>query len=136
MSINDKNSINTELTVEVVSAYVGNNPIAADQLPSLIKLVYGELNALSAEVEQQEVVNDAEPAVSIKKSLKKDRLTCLECGKTFKSIKRHLNTSHELSPDQYRSKWGLKSDYPMVAPDYADARSKLATDMGLGQKKT
>ena len=128
-------TVHIELTAEVVSAYVSNNPLAADQLPGLIASVYNGISGLASGApagEEAEVA--AEPAVSIRKSLKSDQLTCLECGKTFKSIRRHLNTSHDLTPQQYREKWGLKSDYPMVAPEYSATRSKMALDLGLGRK--
>ena len=135
MSADTDHTVHIELTAEVVSAYVSNNPLAADQLPGLIASVYNGISGLaSGAPADEEAEAAAEPAVSIRKSLKSDQLTCLECGKTFKSIKRHLNTSHELTPDQYRERWGLKSDYPMVAPEYSATRSKMALDLGLGRK--
>lgn len=122
-----------ELTTTIVAAYVGNNPVARDKLPEIIQSVHSSLGALSAPT-VLEPSEPQEPAVSIKKSLNKDRIVCLECGKAFKSIKRHLGTSHELTPVAYREKWNLKSDYPMVAPEYAARRSHMAKGFGLGLK--
>ncbi|MBN8552217.1 MAG: MucR family transcriptional regulator [Caulobacterales bacterium] len=121
-----------EMTTDIVSAYVGNNAIAAADLPSLIQNVHRAL----AEVSSGEVaasVEPQEPAVSVKKSITPDFLICLEDGRKFKSLKRHLRTKYDMSPDEYRAKWGLPRDYPMVAPNYAKARSELAKQMGLGQ---
>ncbi len=131
---NKDNSMLMELTADVVSSYVSNNPIAAADLSNLIKDVYASLDSVSggsAEPEKEK----QKPAVSIKKSLNRDYLICLEDGKKFKSLKRHLKTHYDLSPEQYREKWGLPSDYPMVAPAYAEERSRLAKEMGLGQKR-
>jgi predicted transcriptional regulator len=121
-----------EMTTDIVSAYVGNNAIAAADLPSLIQNVHRAL----AEVSSGEVAasnEPQEPAVSVKKSITPDFLICLEDGRKFKSLKRHLRTKYDMSPDEYRAKWGLPRDYPMVAPNYAKARSELAKQMGLGQ---
>lgn len=121
-----------EMTTDIVSAYVGNNAIAAADLPSLIQNVHRAL----AEVSSGEVAasnEPQEPAVSVKKSITPDFLICLEDGRKFKSLKRHLRTKYDMSPDEYRTKWGLPRDYPMVAPNYAKARSELAKQMGLGQ---
>jgi len=123
-----------ELTSEVVSAYVSNNPLAATDLPALIKDVNAALNAVTGPAQQPEAEKQ-KPAVSVRKSLGHDYLICLEDGKKFKSLKRHLKTHYDLSPEQYRDKWGLPSDYPMVAPAYAEKRSQLAKEMGLGQKR-
>lgn len=123
----------TELTSEIVSAYVSNNPIAANQLPDLIRSTFECVSSLSSEAAEP-VVENKEPAVSIKKSVREDHLVCLEDGKKFKSLKRHLKSYHGLSPDEYRTKWGLGADYPMVAPAYAERRSKLAKEIGLGRK--
>jgi len=123
-----------ELTSDVVSAYVAKNPIAAGDLSGLIRDVHQSLSGVSnvaAEVE----VEKQKPAVSVRKSLGHDYLICLEDGKKFKSLKRHLKTHYNLSPEAYREKWGLPSDYPMVAPAYAEQRSRLAKEMGLGQKR-
>jgi predicted transcriptional regulator len=120
------------LAADVVSAYVSNNSIARADLAPLISSVYASLAGhatAKAVPEKQELV----PAVSIKKSITPDYIICLEDGKKFKSLKRHLNTRYGMSPDDYRSKWGLPSDYPMVAPNYAASRSELAKKMGLGQ---
>ena len=133
MSESNNTVLLTELTAEIVSAYVSNNPIAANQLPELITSTFQCVNGLSAVVAEPEAENK-EPAVSIKKSLRDDYLICLEDGKKFKSLKRHLKSYHGLSPDEYRSKWGLPPNYPMVAPAYAERRSKLAKEIGLGRK--
>ena len=133
MAESDNTSFLTELTTEIVSAYVSNNPISADQLPELIASTFqsvSALNAVSAEVEEP----NRKPAVPIKKSITDEYLICLENGKKFKSLKRHLMSHHGLTPEEYRKRWGLSSDYPMVAPAYAKRRSKLAKEIGLGRK--
>ena len=135
MPEDQNNALLTELTSEVVSAYVSNNIVPADQLPSLIRDVHGALSNTSGSSMVEEPKEKQKPAVPIKKSLTHDYLICLEDGKQFKSLKRHLKTHYDLSPEQYREKWGLPADYPMVAPAYAEARSKLAREMGLGQKR-
>jgi predicted transcriptional regulator len=124
-----------ELATDIVSAYVSNNSIGAGELPILIKDVYGALTRVT-NPEANPAVTNAKPAVSIKKSITPDYIICLEDGKKFKSLKRHLRTQYGLSPEQYREKWSLPSDYPMVAPNYAAARSRLAKQMGLGQTRT
>ena len=122
-----------ELTAEIVSAFVSHNTIRQDELATLIGDVHAALKqGASAATAKEEAPQ--EPAVSIRSSVKQDHIVCLEDGKTFKSLKRHLRTDHDMSPDEYRAKWGLKSDYPMVAPSYAQARSELAKSMGLGRK--
>jgi predicted transcriptional regulator len=131
--MNEDNSVLIELTSEVVSAYVSNNPISSADLPSLINDVHTALGGLSSGG-AAEPAEKQKPAVSIKKSLGHDYLICLEDGKKFKSLKRHLKTHFDLTPDEYRTKWGLSSDYPMVAPAYSEARSKLAKASGLGRK--
>ncbi len=123
-----------ELTSELVSAYVSKNPLAAADLTNLIQEVHTSLSGLTGAAAEP-VAEKQKPAVSIRKSLGHDYLICLEDGKKFKSLKRHLKTHYDLSPDQYREKWGLPSDYPMVAPAYAEQRSRLAREMGLGQKR-
>ena len=128
----DEKSEIIEMTTDIVSAYVGNNAIAAADLPSLIQNVHRAL-AEVASGETVEAVEPQEPAVSVKKSITPDYLICLEDGRKFKSLKRHLRTKYDMSPDEYRTKWGLPRDYPMVAPNYAKARSELAKQMGLGQ---
>lgn len=122
------------LTVDIVSAFVGNNSLAAGELPNLIASVHGALTQLSqASVEVEEA--PPTPAVSIRRSIQPDYLVCLEDGKRFKSLKRHLRTRYNLSPDEYRARWNLPADYPMVAPNYAATRSELARTMGLGQQR-
>lgn len=123
-----------ELAADIVSAYVSNNSISAGELPSLIGEVYNALNRVGS-APAAPPVEPAKPAVNPKKSITPDYIVCLEDGKKFKSLKRHLSTMYNLSPEQYREKWGLPSDYPMVAPNYAEARSRLAKEMGLGQKR-
>jgi predicted transcriptional regulator len=119
------------LTAQVVSAYTANNSISASELPGLITSVY---NALSVVDQPQAVEQHAAPAVPVKKSIKPEAITCLECGKPMKMLKRHLSTDHGLTVAEYRAKWNLPSDYPMVAPDYAARRSELAVKIGLGRK--
>jgi predicted transcriptional regulator len=120
-----------ELTSHIASAYVGNNSVAAADLPGLIRNIHTALTGVEKPVEAP--VEAKSPAVSIKKSLGDDYLICLEDGRKFKSLKRHLRTKYNLSPDEYRAKWNLPRNYPMVAPAYAAARSNLAKQMGLGQ---
>ncbi len=122
-----------EMTAEIVSAYLGNNSVQIDDVPTLIETVFGALQSVEAG-NADDAAPSAEPAVPIKQSVTADFLICLEDGKQFKSLKRHLRTHYNLSPEEYRRKWGLPVDYPMVAPNYAAARSKLAKEMGLGQK--
>lgn len=120
----------------LVSAYVSNNTIAAAELPALLQTVYGTLRRLSASENAGGRDDNRAPAVSIKKSVTPDFLICLEDGKKFKSLKRHLRAAYGLSPEDYRARWNLSPDYPMVAPNYARTRSTLAVKMGLGQKTT
>ncbi|WP_299347669.1 MucR family transcriptional regulator [uncultured Maritalea sp.] len=122
-----------ELCTEIVSAYVSNNAISQTDLPKLIVDVHSTLYSLTAKdvLPAQET---RKPAVSVKKSITPDYIICLEDGKKFKSLKRHLRTHYDLSPEDYRDKWNLPADYPMVAPNYAAARSRLAREMGLGRK--
>jgi predicted transcriptional regulator len=124
-----------ELAAEIVSAYVANNTVPAGDLPNLIHEVHAALTRVGGGIVVETKAEPARPAVSVKKSIGADYIICLEDGKKFKSLKRHLRTSYNLSPEQYREKWGLPSDYPMVAPNYAEARSRLAKEMGLGQKR-
>ena len=121
------------LTAEIVSAHVGNNTVAVSDLPTLIEQVYTTLAKLSPEGEEE---NNQEPAVSVRASIKPDYLVCLEDGKKLKMLKRHLMTSYDMTPDEYRRKWNLPSDYPMVAPNYAKQRRELAKKIGLGTKRT
>jgi predicted transcriptional regulator len=121
-----------EMTTDIVSAYVGNNSVSATELPGLIQSVHRALTTVST---GQDTTQPApkDPAVPVKKSITPDYLICLEDGRKFKSLKRHLRTKYNMSPEDYRAKWGLAKDYPMVAPNYAKARSDLAKQMGLGQ---
>jgi predicted transcriptional regulator len=121
-----------ELTAEIVSAYVSNNPVPASDIANLIASVHASITSLRKTSEP--AVEVQKPAVSVKKSLTDDYLICLEDGQRFKSLKRHLMTHYGLTPDAYREKWNLPRDYPMVAPTYAAARSQLAKNMGLGRK--
>ena len=123
-----------DLTADIVSAYVSNNSISAGELPGLIAEVYQALNRTGSGVVAPEP-EPLKPAVNPKKSVFPDYIICLEDGKKFKSLKRHLRTHYDLSPEEYREKWGLPADYPMVAPNYAQARSELAKKMGLGQQR-
>jgi len=123
-----------DLTADIVSAYVSNNSVASSELPRLI----GEVHQALAKTTNGAVHAEPEPlrpAVNPKKSVFPDYIVCLEDGKKFKSLKRHLRTHYDLSPEDYREKWGLAPDYPMVAPNYAAARSALAKKMGLGQQR-
>ncbi|WP_091741875.1 MucR family transcriptional regulator [Phenylobacterium immobile] len=129
--MDDKSDV-IEMTADIVSAYVGNNTVAAADLPNLIQSVHRALASVSAGVETAEVA-PKEPAVPVRRSITADHLVCLEDGRKFKSLKRHLRTKYNMSPEEYRAKWGLPKDYPMVAPNYAKARSDLAKQMGLGQ---
>jgi predicted transcriptional regulator len=122
-----------ELTADVVAAYVSNNPVPVGELPNLIADVHAALGRVGTHVELP-VADKQKPAVNPKRSVHDDYIVCLEDGKKFKSLKRHLMTHYNLTPDQYRDKWGLDASYPMVAPNYAAARSKLAKKMGLGRK--
>ena len=123
-----------ELTADIVSAYVSNNTVVSSDLPMLINETYDALSKAAAKASQP-LTEELNPAVPIKKSITPDYIICLEDGKKFKSLKRHLRTHYNLSPEEYREKWGLPHDYPMVAPNYAAARSALAKKMGLGQRR-
>ena len=122
------------LTADIVSAYVSNNTVSANDIPGLISQVHSALMRVSAGQSDAQP-EPLKPAISVKKSITPDYLVCLEDGKKFKSLKRHLRTQYNLTPEQYREKWGLAPDYPMVAPNYAKARSDLAKEMGLGQQR-
>ena len=122
-----------ELSADIVSAYVANNNVTPADLPGLIANVFAVLKRLGSAPEAP-VDAPLVPAVPIRKSVTPDAIICLEDGKPFKSLKRHLRSAYDLTPDQYRSQWGLPADYPMVAPAYAEARSALAKAMGLGRK--
>src|ERR1700741_2553600 len=120
------------LTADIVSAYVSNNTVSANDIPSLISQVHSALMRVSGGQSDAQP-EPLKPAISVKKSITPDHLVCLEDGKKFKSLKRHLRTQYNMSPEDYRAKWGLPKDYPMVAPNYAASRSALAKSMGLGQ---
>ena len=122
------------LTAGIVSAYVSNNSVATSDLPRLIHDIHQALSRVDTNhdpVEREE----QKPAISVKRSVTPEYIVCLEDGKKFKSLKRHLRTHYDLSPEEYREKWGLPHDYPMVAPNYAAARSELAKKMGLGTRR-
>lgn len=130
---NPDSSLLVELTAEVVSAYVGNNPVAATDLPTLISDVHAALDKTAAPVDSAPAEKPV-PAVNPKRSVTRDHIVCLEDGKKFKSLKRHLMSHYGMTPEEYREKWNLPPDYPMVAPSYAEQRSRLAREMGLGRK--
>ena len=129
-----KKTKTAEMASDIVSAYVSANPLAAEELPKLISAVYSTLDALVNAPDAPEGPAQ-NPAVPIEESITEDYLICLEDGKPFKSLKRHLRTKFDLTPQAYREKWGLAHDYPMVAPSYARERSKLAKKMGLGRSE-
>jgi predicted transcriptional regulator len=134
MPENSRESSYIQLTANIVSAYVSNNTVASAEIPNLIDQVYAALLRVSS----GQVAAPAEPlkpAVPVKRSITAEYIVCLEDGKKFKSLKRHLRTQYDMTPEQYREKWGLSPDYPMVAPNYAAARSQLAKQMGLGQQR-
>ena len=124
-----------QMTTQVVAAYVGHNDVGGAQLPEVIKSVYASLAGLGGNTELPATTKQ-KPAVPIKKSITPDYLVCLEDGKKFKMLKRRLRTAYGLNPDEYRAKWGLSSDYPMVAPNYAKQRSAFAKQIGLGKRRT
>lgn len=123
-----------ELTAEIVSAYVSNNTVPAGEIPALINQVHSALTRVSG-APGEAPAEPLKPAVSVKRSITPEHIVCLEDGKKFKSLKRHLRTQYNMTPEQYRDKWNLPPDYPMVAPNYAAARSELAKQMGLGQQR-
>ena len=122
-----------EMTAQVVASYVGNNTITESQLPEVIRAVYVSLIALDTSGAAEEAP-DQKPAVPVKRSITPDYIVCLEDGKKLKMLKRHLRTTCNLTPDEYRAKWGLPADYPMVAPNYAKQRSAFAKKIGLGKR--
>ena len=122
------------LTAEIVAAYVSNNTVASADIPALINQVHTALMRVTTG-EAQPSSEPLKPAVPIKRSINPDFIVCLDDGKKFKSLKRHLRTQYNMTPEQYREKWSLPGDYPMVAPNYAAARSQLAKQMGLGQQR-
>lgn len=122
-----------DLSTEIVSAYVSHNALSVTDLPKLIADVHSALKGLQSNV-APEPAEELKPAVPVRKSIAADYIICLEDGKKFKSLKRHLRTHYDMSPEEYREKWGLPPDYPMVAPNYSATRSRLAKDNGLGKK--
>ena len=135
--MNDRAAAHNELlslTADIVSSHVANNTVAVSDLPHIIENVFGTLSKLGRDVKPPEPKQ--EPAVSIRSSVKPDYIVCLEDGKKLKMLKRHLMTHYNMTPDQYRAKWGLPADYPMVAPTYAAQRRTLAKKIGLGTKRT
>lgn len=124
-----------DLAAQIVAAYVTRNAVEQGDLPRLIADVHRALELASTGQAVKEEAAEVKPAINIKKSITPDYLICLEDGKKFKSLKRHLRAHFNLSPEQYREKWGLPADYPMVAPNYATSRSRLAKNMGLGKKR-
>ena len=134
MGDNPGNSNFVELTAEIVSAFVSHNSVPASDIPTLINQVHSALVRVSSGGHEASG-EPPRPAVPVKKSVTPEYIVCLEDGKKFKSLKRHLRTQYNMTAEQYREKWNLPADYPMVAPNYAAARSKLAKDMGLGQQR-
>ena len=123
------------ITATIVAAYVSNNSISSSDLPGLIADTHAALSRAAGRAVVSAEREEAKPKVAIKKSVMPDFIICLEDGKKFKSLKRHIRTHYNLSPEEYREKWGLPHDYPMVAPNYAQARSNLAKKMGLGMRR-
>lgn len=121
------------LTTEIVSAHLSNNTVPAPEIPALIERIYKTLSGLGSDTPATTTNTDRpQPAVPIRKSVMPDYIICLEDGKKLKMLKRHLKTAYSMTPEQYRERWGLPIDYPMVAPNYAKTRSRLAKDIGLG----
>jgi predicted transcriptional regulator len=134
MNENTLSGNHIELAADIVSAYVSNNSVSAGDLPGIINEVHSALVKVSSGAAEPQA-EAPKPAVPVKRSVTPDYIICLEDGKKFKSLKRHLRTQYNMSPEEYREKWGLATDYPMVAPSYAAARSELAKKMGLGQQR-
>lgn len=120
-----------ELTADIVAAHVSNNSVAVNDLAPLISSVHNSLSGIDRNTETEEV---AEPAVPVKSALSRSKITCLECGWSGKTLKRHLSSAHDMTPDQYRERFGLRGDYPMVTKAYSENRSQMAKDLGLGRK--
>lgn len=120
------------LTSDIVAAHVSNNDVTVDDVPNLITSVFSALSSLGADEPAAETRPD--PAVSVRSSVKKDHIVCLDCGKKMKMLKRHLNTEHGMSPEEYRARWDLGPEYPLVAPNYSATRRDLAKQIGLGRK--
>jgi predicted transcriptional regulator len=133
MAENNEDETLVTLTADIVSAHVSNNSVAVNDLASLIQTVHNALTGLGGNVEA--APTRQEPKVSVRSSVKPDYIVCLEDGKKLKMLKRHLMSRYQLTPDQYRRKWGLNADYPMVAPNYAEQRRALAKEIGLGTKR-
>ena len=129
-----KNAETLRMAVDIVSAYVGNNSVPANQVPEVINSVYASLAAIDSSANSGEN-STLKPAVPVRRSITPDYIVCLEDGKKLKMLKRHLRAAYGLSPEEYRAKWGLPADYPMVAPNYAKQRSNFAKQIGLGRKK-
>jgi predicted transcriptional regulator len=134
MDVKTDNNDLVQFTTTIVSAYVSNNTLVASDVPGLIHEVHEALTRASVNASQP-ASEELKPAVPVKRSVTREYIVCLEDGKKFKSLKRHLRTHYNMSPEEYREKWGLPHDYPMVAPEYAAARSALAKKMGLGQRR-
>jgi predicted transcriptional regulator len=134
MSDSTANGNYIQLTAEIVSAYVSNNTVPSSDIPALINQVHAALSRVSCSPGVP-LAESLKPAISVKRSIAPEYIVCLEDGKKFKSLKRHLRTQYNMTPEQYREKWNLPVDYPMVAPNYAAARSQLAKQMGLGQQR-
>ena len=128
----DRDETLITLTSDIVAAHVSNNSVSADEVAALITNVYSALSGLGEASAPEEPA--PEPAVSVRSSVKKDHIVCLDCGKKMKMLRRHLSSEHDTTPQEYRDKWGLGADYPMVAPDYAETRRELAVKIGLGRK--
>ena len=122
------------MTVDITSAYLSNKSVELDQLPEVIRNVYHTLRSLD-EKKETESLAPRKPAISIRRSITPDYIVCLEDGKKLKMLKRHLRAAYGMTPDEYRARWGLAADYPMVAPNYAITRSKFAKQIGLGKKR-
>ncbi|WFR97717.1 MucR family transcriptional regulator [Rhizobium tumorigenes] len=124
-----------ELVAQIVACYVRKHVVPMTDVSNLITIVCCALDSCSVVAMSAPLVDQLKPAISVRKSVRRDRITCLECGGDFKSMKRHLTMYHSISPDDYREKWKLPADYPMIAPLYSEARSKIARELGLGQKR-
>lgn len=129
---NDTSEMLITLTSDIVAAHVSNNSVAVADVPTLIENIYGALSGLGHDAGANE--SPLVPAVSVRASIKPDYIVCLDCGKKMKMLKRHISTDHGLTTDEYRQRWGLAADYPLVAPNYAEKRRELAKKIGLGRK--
>lgn len=135
MDTEDRQQDLLALTAEIVAAHVSNNSVNTEDLPALIEQVHKTLAGLGGDRSRTAGAQGQQPAISVKKSVTPDYLVCLEDGKKMKMLKRHLKTAYGMTPEEYRAKWGLPSDYPMTAPNYARKRSSLAREMGLGKSR-